>query len=89
LRRWHGWKQVAQYAGPLLGVALLIYFATLGLTFVGFVFLALGIVVPIIYDLIWPPAFGVTGTGSTIIYEFRSQRCAEEFGHFNPPHEAA
>jgi hypothetical protein len=69
-------------------VALLILCVTLGLNVVGLVCLALGIGAPVIYDLIWPPAFGVTGTGSTITYEFRSQRCAEEFGHHNQPQEA-
>lgn len=74
----------AKYVGALGGVAIMIGVLTVGLTYVGFAALALGIVLPVVWELSDPPALGATVTSQGISYEFRSSTCAEEFARLNP-----
>ncbi|MEE3719849.1 hypothetical protein V2H45_24210 [Tumidithrix elongata RA019] len=87
LKRWHFWKLIVQYLGPLLGTALLILALIKGLTYLGIGIVIVGIASPVIYELVNPPAFNATGSGRKLIYEFRSQRCSQEFAQLNQKEE--
>jgi hypothetical protein len=87
LEHWHRNMQIAQYLGAFGGVALLAWMLTLGQFWLGMIFLAAGVLLPVVAALRWPPAFGLTGMGGQISYEFTSQRCSEEFSTLNPPKE--
>jgi hypothetical protein len=83
LQKYHFWKQIWQYSGPFLGVALFVVFASKNLIYVAVGTLIAGIFAPVIYELIYPPAVNATGSGRNIIYEFRSQLYAQEFAELN------
>jgi len=86
LQHYHLWKQIWQYLGPLLGVALFAFCAVKNLSFLGVVALMAGIIVPVAYEMVFPAALSATGSGRTVIYEFKSQRCAQEFAELNQDH---
>lgn len=83
LKQYHFWKQIWQYLGPLLGVAVFGIFIMKHLTYIGVAGLIVGIVLPVAYELIYPPAINATGIGKNVNYEFRSQLCAQEFAQLN------
>jgi hypothetical protein len=83
LKQWHFWRLIAQYIGPLLGVALFILALYKGVTILGVIALIVGILAPVIYEMFKPPAFNASGNGSKLIYEFRSSTCAQEFKQLN------
>jgi len=83
LKQYHFWKQIWQYLGPLLGVALFALFISIHLTYLGVAALSAGIVLPVAYELVFPGAISATGSGRNVIYEFRSQLCAQEFAQLN------
>jgi len=83
LQRYHLWKQIWQYLGPLLGVAVMGLCLYKHLTFLAVVAVLAGVVLPVAYELRFPAAISATGGFRAVIYEFRSQRCAEEFAQLN------
>jgi hypothetical protein len=83
LSSWHILLITAKYLGALLGVAIGGFFLFKGLSFLFWVALLLGIVLPVIYELLYPPSLGATVKGNQIIYEFQSLTCAEEFAQLN------
>jgi len=89
LKQYHFWKQIWQYLGPLTGVALFGLFAMKGLVLIGGVALTAGIVLPVAYELVYPPAVSATGMGRKINYEFRSQLCAQEFAELNQDEQSS
>jgi hypothetical protein len=79
-----GWYAlVSQYAFPLLGVVVFFIALTYGLFWLGMIGLLAGIVWPAIRSLVWPPALGVTVSGSNLVYEFRSEKLSQEFRELN------
>lgn len=74
---------VAKYVGALAGVAGFVALAAIGWIYVGFVPLAAGLILPVVWELTNPPPLGATMTGDRVIYEFRSARCAQEFAALN------
>jgi hypothetical protein len=83
LMQYHFWKQIWQYLGPFLGVALFVLCIIKNLTFLSVVALIAGIILPIVYELVFPGAVSATGSGGNVIYEFRSALCAQEFAQLN------
>ncbi len=83
LRRYHFWKQIWQYLGPLCGVAIMGLCLFKHLTILGFIGLAAGIILPIAYEMMYPPAISATGIGKNINYEFLSQLYSQEFAELN------
>ena len=84
LKQYHFWKQIWQYLGPFLGVALGVFCLVKNLpVIVALGAILTGVVLPVAYELTYPPAFSVTGIGKNINYEFRSQLCAQEFAELN------
>jgi tetrahydromethanopterin S-methyltransferase subunit E len=83
LEQYHFWKRIWQYLGPVLGVALFVLSIAINLTYIGIGALIAGIVLPVIYELVFPAAVSATGSGRNVSYEFRSQLCAQEFAQLN------
>jgi hypothetical protein len=83
LKRYHFWKQIWQYLGPLSGVAIMGICLFKNLTILGFIALAAGIILPVAYELKYPPAISATGIGKNINYEFLSQLYSQEFAELN------
>lgn len=86
LERRHVWKTVALYGGVLVGLVLCVLgVAALHSIWLGVAGLLAGIVGPVVWELLDPPAFTITPSGGSITYEFRSARYASEFAELNLP----
>lgn len=83
LKRYHFWKQIWQYLGPLSGVVIMGICLFKNLTILGAVALAAGIILPVVYEMMYPPAISATGVGKNINYEFLSQLYSQEFAELN------
>lgn len=83
LKRYHFWKQIWQYLGPMLGVAIFGLCLFKNLAILGAVALVAGIILPVAYEMLYPPAISATGIGKNINYEFLSQLYSQEFAELN------
>ncbi len=85
LERRHFWKTFWLYIGALGGVAV----GFVAMTFITssvwilLVPIAIGVLTPVIYEMKYPPAFTITPANGNVTYEFRSEKCYNEFTKLN------
>lgn len=85
LERRHFWKTFWLYLGALGGTAIGFFAMTFITPSVWILLLpiAIGVLTPVIYELKYPPAFTITPSGGVVTYEFRSEKCSQEFSQLN------
>lgn len=84
LERRHFWKSVALYLSGFGAAAAMVVLIVLHLpTWLAIAAGLLVLLLPVIWELKYPPAFTITPLYDTVNYEFRSSRCAHEFMELN------
>ncbi len=80
----HRWKTFWLYFGALGGVCLMFITLTyVESVWLGLIWIAIGVLGPVIWELRHPPGFTFTPMPSSVSYEFRSELCASEFRDLN------
>jgi hypothetical protein len=92
LERRHFWKSsllyISGFGGAVAALAIIIKGKALHIPgalvpYVGGAAAVVVVLLPVIWELKWPPGFTITPMAGGISYEFRSKKCAERFAQMN------
>lgn len=86
LQGYYFWKHISQYLGPLSGLTIMGICFFKNLAILGVIALPVAIILPVIVEIMYPPAICASSVGEKLKYlkyEFVSQLYSQEFAELN------